>query len=154
MKGFVAIPKYNGKYLINKQGDVFSTVKNRLLKPTISVKGYLILTLNKKTRYLHQLLAETFIDEKYKIKKLVVDHIDKNPLNNSLENLRIVNKSINGMNVNRKIGNCIFARKDSKYKRFCVIIQKHGTRYDKSFKKYTDALSYRNKLAQKLSTGQ
>jgi len=146
----IEIPGYGGKYLLDEHGGVFSKAKNRLLKPTLSSKGYYILTLAKKQRYLHQLYVETLYDKDYKSKGLVVDHIDRNTLNNSIENLRLVSKSENAINVDRKIGKCIFRRIENGRKRYCVIIQKNGTRYNKSFKKYVEALKYRNDLVELL----
>ncbi len=146
----IEIPGYGGKYLLDEHGGVFSKPKNRFLKPTLSSKGYYILTLNKKQRYLHQLYVETLYDQDYKSKGLVVDHIDRNPLNNSLVNLRLVTKSENAMNVDRKMGECIYERNKGEYRRFCVIIQKNGKRYDKSFKTYKDALDYRNKIQREI----
>lgn len=131
---------YDGEYLINKKGEVYSTPKKRLLVPTLSVKGYYILTLDKKTRYLHQLLAETFIDCDYKSKGLCVDHIDRNPKNNNLENLRLVTKSENGINVTRPFKNCIFKRKDGG--KFRVIHK--GIR--KTFDTFNDAFKFRINL--------
>jgi hypothetical protein len=148
----VEIPGYNGRYLLDEHGGVFSKAKNRLLKPTLSSKGYYILTLDKKQRYLHQLYAETVFDDDYKSKGLVVDHIDRNPLNNDIKNLRLVSKSENAMNVDRKMGECIFERTQGDYRRYCVIIQKNGIRIHKSFKTYKDALSYRNKIEREIES--
>jgi hypothetical protein len=138
------IPGYGGKYLINKMGEVYSTSKKRLLTPTLSIKGYYVLTLNKTTRYLHQLLAETFIDFNYKNKGLCVDHINRNPKNNNLENLRLVTKSQNGINVTRPFRNCIFKRKENG--RFRVIHKG----FDKTFKEYNDAYQFRIKIQKEL----
>ena len=49
-------------------------------------KGYYCVKLNRKMFYLHRLLAQAFIPNPEK--KRIVDHIDGNPLNNSLSNLR------------------------------------------------------------------
>lgn len=72
-------------YYISKNGVV---EKRNRLKESISYKGYVTVTLNGKQYYLHRLLWETFVGEipdGYEI-----DHIDTNPRNNSLENLRLV----------------------------------------------------------------
>lgn len=148
----VEIHGYAGRYLLDESGQVFSKAKNRFLKPTISCKGYYVLTLDKKTRYLHQLFAETVLDHSYKSKGLVVDHIDRNPLNNDIKNLRLVSKSENAMNVDRKMGECIFERNIGDYRRFVVIIQKNGIRHHKSFKAYKDALNHRNKMEREIES--
>ena len=41
------IIRYEGLYKINEYGDIFSILKNRLLKPYISNKGYKIIQLSK-----------------------------------------------------------------------------------------------------------
>ncbi len=82
------------KYSICVEGLIKNNKTNRVKKPTINSKGYLVLSLydinsvNKKP-YLHRLLADTFIEKTDK-NKTQVDHIDRNPLNNSIENLRWV----------------------------------------------------------------
>lgn len=131
---------YNGKYKINENGEIYSIHKKRFLVPTISVRGYHVVNLDKKIRPIHQLLAETFIDKHYKKKKLVVDHIDRNPLNNSLANIRVTTKSENGKNVTRPFSLCIFKREDSGHFRV-----KHNG-FDKTFRQYLEALKFRMEL--------
>ena len=84
-------------YLVSKDGRLWSEKTKRLLKPGVNKPGYHYFNLREdgKTRpyALHRLVASAFIrplneDE-------VVDHIDGNKLNNSLENLRITNRSQN-----------------------------------------------------------
>jgi len=137
------IAGYNGKYFIDKNCNIFSIPKNRILKPTISLKGYLIVTLNEKTRYVHQLLFETFIDSDYKKKGLIIDHKDRNPLNNTLENLRLANKSQNSINSDREFRLCIFKRKNGKYR---VIYRRSNIIIRKQFDTYQEALAYRLSL--------
>lgn len=50
---------------------------------------YLVATIKGKRKYLHQLILNT---------NKLIDHIDRNPLNNQRSNLRIVTKSQNSMN--------------------------------------------------------
>jgi hypothetical protein len=52
---------------------------------SLQVKG-----LKPKTARLHQLIAAAFLDYKFNGYKNVVDHIDSNPINNNLSNLRVV----------------------------------------------------------------
>ena len=102
------IPKYEGYYKINIFGDIKSIKreiinnqgikqirKEVVLKPRLGDKGYLYVVLCKlnirKTIRVHQLMAITFLNHRLDgTTKLVVDHIDNNPLNNKLENLQIL----------------------------------------------------------------
>jgi hypothetical protein len=73
--------------------------KERILKSTKDTTGYLIVGLSNnnvaKTKRVHQLVAIAFLGHKPCGLKLVVDHIDNNPLNNNLDNLQITTQSKN-----------------------------------------------------------
>ena len=97
------IPGYEGLYWITDSGRIKNR-KGHELKPR-PVKGttnsgtpYMMIGLskNKKVRQetVHRLIAKTFIGPPPSPKH-VVDHIDGNPLNNSVENLRWVTQSEN-----------------------------------------------------------
>src|SRR5690348_15081468 len=77
-------------YWISLEGEVWSDRLNRFLKQSIKSNGYLRVDLYKDkkqtTKYIHRLLAESFI-EKIEGKK-IIDHVDQNKTNNSLSNLR------------------------------------------------------------------
>ena len=100
---FYDLKDYENEYQINKNGEIKSKRKNIIMKPTIN-KGYLIscLTKNKKNKQylIHRSLAIQFIPNPNEYK--LVDHIDNNPLNNDLENLRWINKSGNSRNIIKK----------------------------------------------------
>lgn len=86
-------------YFISENGEVFSSIKNRKLKPFLC-KHYLFVKLKNENgvfnKSIHRLLADNFIE---KIEgKTHVDHIDRNTLNNSIDNLRWVNRSENMLN--------------------------------------------------------
>lgn len=55
-------------------------------EPSLNSNGYCCVYLQYKRRLLHRLLAEAFIPNPDN--KPTVDHIDRNPQNNSLDNLR------------------------------------------------------------------
>ena len=76
---------YEGLYKINKNGDVWSCKMNRFLKKTADI-NYMVVSLNKKKYYLHRLLALQFIPNPDNLP--MIDHIDQNKRNNTLENLR------------------------------------------------------------------
>ena len=69
-------------------------------KLKLTLKGYKhigiqIKGLKPKTKSVHQLIAAAFLNYKFQGYKLVVDHIDSNPLNNNVKNLRIVTQREN-----------------------------------------------------------
>jgi hypothetical protein len=85
---------------------------------TLNTTGYLncSLTNNKirRTFYLHRLMY-LFYNPDFDIynSKLQIDHIDINPLNNNIENLRVVTHQENQFNKNFK--GCYFHKKNKKW---------------------------------------
>lgn len=59
--------------------------RDKILKPTVGKNGYLIVNINKKSFYVHRLVAKYFL-KKEKGKKFV-NHIDGNKENNFILNL-------------------------------------------------------------------
>ncbi len=104
------IDGYKNRYKISNLGRVYSSVSNKLLKQCTNLSGYKYIKLfNKKGKdicfLVHRLVALNFIG---KIPDgRVVDHIDRNKLNNNKTNLRIVTVSTNNKNVDRKDHNII-----------------------------------------------
>ena len=87
------------KYEINRLG-IIRTIKNkRTLKPRLK-KGYWVVNLSKngvKNQYsIHRLLAIEFLPNSKQLE--FVDHIDRNRTNNSLSNLRWVDRLENNSN--------------------------------------------------------
>ena len=121
------IKGFEGLYKISKNGEiislsremfngkVFFISKEKKLKPYISGRGYLYVTLTKnksrKSVPLHRLLAIHFIkNDDY---NKVVNHKDNNKLNNNLDNLEWVNHDYN------IIHGWSFKEKKSKYPGLC-----------------------------------
>ena len=78
-------------YTIDENGNVWSKYSDRFLNPSLRKKGgYSQVSVSKNgkrnTFGIHQLLALTFIPNPDN--KPTVDHIDQNPSNNNLSNLR------------------------------------------------------------------
>lgn len=88
-------------YEISNQGRVKSLKreKERILRSTKDTTGYLIVGLSNnniaKTKRVHQLVAIAFLNHKPCGLKLVVDHINDDPLDNRVENLQVVTQSKN-----------------------------------------------------------
>jgi hypothetical protein len=94
---FKDIPNYNGVYRVSNIGRVQRLLKGNKFKFNKLTKlnnGYLAvqLSLNNKGKIfqVHQLVAMAFLNHKPCGHRLVVDHINNNPLDNRLDNLQIV----------------------------------------------------------------
>ena len=91
----------NGEnYSIDLSTNTIYNKRNKPLSPCKKKNGYFLINLCKngkrKYYYFHRIVYEAHFG---KIPdNLVVDHIDRNPLNNDISNLRLVPKSINNMN--------------------------------------------------------
>lgn len=90
---------YEPKYLVYKDGKIFSKISNKFLKQNI-VGNYYTVSLNENgrrfPRKVHIMVAKMFCENIYN--KPEVDHIDRNPLNNKSENLRWVSSQENAKN--------------------------------------------------------
>lgn len=149
------IPNYEGEYQVSTLGNVKSLKfgKEKLLKKTLSKDNYYVVSLylNSKDKVLkiHQIQAITFFNHIPNGNKMVVDHIDNNPLNNHLDNLQLITQRENsskdqknrsskyvGVSLNKKLNKWVaFIKIDGKQKHLGY------------FKNEIDAhFSYQNKL--------
>lgn len=95
------IDGYENRYKISDMGRIYSILTSRLLTLRINSGGYKTTNLTNKNgkqiqKLVHRLVAHNFIGNIPK--KKVVDHIDRNKLNNNTTNLRIVTTSENSKN--------------------------------------------------------
>lgn len=96
MEVFKDIVGYEGLYRISNTGRVKSLKykKEKVLKSGINDKGYLKLNLLKdgeqKTKKIHQLVAMAFLGHIPCGHKIVVDHINNDKIDNSLDNLQLI----------------------------------------------------------------
>lgn len=85
------------QYSISNLGNVYSSKRNRILKPTNTTKGYVQVHLSKNGNVvnapIHRLVAKAFIANPFN--KLQVNHIDGNKHNNRVENLEWCTNSEN-----------------------------------------------------------
>jgi len=139
-----ALKDYEGLYLINKEGEIYSIKRKGTcggnIKKTLNKKnGYYYVSLNNKTYSLHRLLAIQYIPNPEG--KPTIDHIDRNRQNNSLDNLRWATHSEN--NKNMKVKGCVhlnmMKKKDKVYNYFRVQIRHNKIKYSKSFKTREEA---------------
>lgn len=83
------IKGFEGLYKIDRCGNVLNVKKNVLLKPFNNGNGYLKVHLYKERKdnkkYVHRLVAETYIPNPDELKE--VNHKDENKANNNVENL-------------------------------------------------------------------
>jgi hypothetical protein len=93
-------------YEISNTGNVRRVMNNntyKSIKGSVGNRGYRYFQLqrsNKRINYLiHHLVAETFIGERPE--GLVIDHIDRNKLNNTVSNLRYITYKENSKNSDR-----------------------------------------------------
>lgn len=153
------IKGYEGLYMINKKGEIKSSVRrgggNILLKQHINKERYLTVKLRRKheiakTKTIHRLLALHYIDNPNNYP--LVDHIDRNRTNNNLDNLRWATHQTNCLNSERSI-----------HKKGCIVIDKRtikgkeyiyhrvwwfvdGKRMSKRFKTKEEAEKYKSQL--------
>lgn len=94
---FKTIPNFN-RYGISQNGEVWSYIKNTIMKPKIDRYGYLVIGIRnnagiRKYLTIHRLVAITYLPNNDKT--LQVNHIDGNKLNNHVSNLEWVSAKDN-----------------------------------------------------------
>jgi len=147
MNIFEPIIRFEKGYSINRLGEIYSNKHKRLLKPYDDGKGYLRVSLYlndvRHNLRLHRLLALQFLPNPNNYQ--VIDHIDRNTYNNSLDNLRWTTHSVNNRN-RIMMGKSGFPNINiTKWGCFRVVIYLNNkVLFDKSFKTIDEALSERD----------
>jgi hypothetical protein len=106
------IPNYEGFYQASNLGRIKSIDRvvnhaksgklrlvGKILKTPIASNGYAVVNLSRNrntiTKYVHAIIAETFLNHKPNGHHFVIDHIDEDKSNNELINLRITTSRYN-----------------------------------------------------------
>ena len=133
------------------------TKKENILKHGVCSRGYprVVLSYNNKKRYVqvHRLVAETFLPRPDNSTQ--VDHIDRNPLNNNLSNLRWVSCQENLLNRNNFFRGTntgepyiSFKKRDNLYSFAKTINHQY---LSKHFKTLEEAIKYRDSILNQTS---
>lgn len=141
-------------YQISNLGNVKSLQfgKEKILKPSFDGDGYLKINIYKYskrfTKKIHILVSNAFLNNCPE-NNLVVDHIDNNPLNNNLSNLRLITNRLNvskdAPNKYSKLTGVSFHKKKKKFISTISINKKNV--HLGYFNNENDAhLAYKNKL--------
>ena len=143
------IPGYEELYAIEEDGRVWSYRNNKYLKPLVGKIGYLIVSLSKNNSYtkcyIHRLLGLVYIPNPDN--KPLIDHINRNKLDNRIENLRWVTQAENRHNstINRNntsgYSNITIDKSRNSY---VFYIRRNDYRFSKYFKTLEEAVAYRD----------
>lgn len=156
---------YEGLYAIDEEGDVWSYISDRYLKHHLDAYGYYVVDLYKnkigKTTKIHRLVAEAYIPNPEN--KPMIDHIDQNKLNNSIDNLRWATHQENMCNTSTQKNNKLqekniyfkVRRKQTTsgvklYERYWFEICRDGIKHQKYFKTLEEAVAYRDDYLSKI----
>ena len=108
--------------------------------------GYCRVQINGKKEYIHRKLYSSYHD--IPLKQLnQIDHIDMNKMNNSINNLRVVTCSENGINKNKNKNNSSGYKNIYWYKqneKWLFIITINGKRTQKYFNELQEVIQYRD----------
>lgn len=85
------------RYEISDDGLVLNRITGRILSPENDRRGYYRVNLYGKHQKIHRLVAKRFLPAPTE-EGLVVDHIDRDRMNNCAENLRWVTLKVNSAN--------------------------------------------------------
>tara|TARA_R110001599_G_scaffold215339_1_gene413528 strand:+ start:189 stop:683 length:495 start_codon:yes stop_codon:yes gene_type:complete len=147
-KNMIDISEYEGLYKFDLDlNQVYSYYTDRYITNCLNHKNYYFVRLSKnniRTKfYLHRLVYMCN-NPTEDISLFEVDHIDNNPQNNNIENLRVATRSDNQSNKKvhkNKLGIKYICKAQNGY-RFQLI--KNGIKYNKRFKNLQDAIDYRD----------
>lgn len=121
-----------GYYSINREGLVLNNRTGKFLKPYSTYKNYLVVDLRtdgkRKTKKIHRLIASAFIPNPDNLP--MIDHLDRNRQNNSIDNLRWATLEQNNQNRTLK-GNITYVKRERKDGTFA---ERWRARYKQNYK--------------------
>ena len=146
--------RLNDIYDISISGDITNIKTGRILKPCLvgSRGAYKALRLGVgKKYYVHHLVASKFLPAPSEA-DCVIDHIDRDRLNNHASNLRWVSYKVNSNNknfeckarTNNKLGECYISGYNKKY--FKVQIRTKGIDHSSIHETLTEAVKTRDTI--------
>ena len=95
------------KYYIFPDGTVYNNVRETVVKPIKNASGYCYITISnlktKKNYYVHRLVADHFVENSDKAKKIQVNHINKKRDDNRKENLEWTTPSENSLHAKSSV---------------------------------------------------
>ena len=80
-------------YIITRDGKIINKKRGNVLKAQLNGKGYLRVSIGKKLKFVHRLVAEKYIPNPNNLPQ--VNHKDGNKLNNCIDNLEWVSNEDN-----------------------------------------------------------
>tara|TARA_R110000772_G_C13163907_1_gene426248 strand:+ start:195 stop:680 length:486 start_codon:yes stop_codon:yes gene_type:complete len=124
---------------------VYNIKKNTYRKNSLNNYGYYQVNLNKKTYFIHKLVYQIY-NPNEDLEGYDIDHIDRDKLNNKIENLRRATRSDNNSNKIAQKNNTSGYKYISKTKwnTYRFDLTKNGIRYTKTFKNLEEVITYRD----------
>ena len=145
-------------YLIYPDGRVYSKKTKIFMKPYINNMGYKLVRLceegKTKVFLIHRLVAIKYIPNDYPSINKEIDHINRDTLDNRIENLRWSNRSENNQNTgvskNNKLGikNISYNKARNTYH---FVKEIRGEIHRKSFKTLEEAIAYKKEYESTIS---
>ena len=97
-------------YGVSRNGKIKNLTTNKIMSETSHSRNHIVVTLRNngvvKLLYVHRLVALAYLENPNNYP--FVDHIDQNPLNNNISNLRWASVSMNTRNTSKKRRGNIF----------------------------------------------
>jgi hypothetical protein len=115
LTNFEYLIDFNYRYMINKQGEIYSCWYKKIMKPHLNETGYYCINLSNTDRkhkcFIHRLLAIQYIPNPDNLPE--IDHINRVRTDNRLENLRWCDRYTNANNKS----NCIALMSEEEQKK-------------------------------------